>query len=145
MFGPTGKAGLGWPLLTPTGLGQEMPQNILVVDDEAIARRFMERALGAQGYRVMSANDGEQALELLRMTRRKIALVITDLVMPGMGGHAFALEVARLPSPPPILYISAYERPQGEMAKRFLQKPFTVEDLARAVRALIAPAQEVGS
>lgn len=122
-----------------------MPQNILVVDDEAIARRFMERALGAQGYRVMSANDGEQALELLRMTRRKIALVITDLVMPGMGGHAFALEVARLPSPPPILYISAYERPQGEMAKRFLQKPFTVEDLARAVRALIAPAQEVGS
>jgi two-component system cell cycle sensor histidine kinase/response regulator CckA len=122
-----------------------MPQNILVVDDEAIARRFMERALVSQGYRVMTANDGEQALELLQMTRRKIALVITDLVMPGMGGHAFALEVARLPSPPPILYISAYERPQGEMAKRFLQKPFTVDDLGRAVRALIAPAQGVGS
>ena len=122
-----------------------MPQNILVVDDEAIARRFMERALATQGYRVMTANDGEQALELLRMTRRKIALVITDLVMPGMGGHAFALEVARLPSPPAILYISAYERPHGEMAKRFLQKPFTVEDLASAVRALIAPAQGVGS
>ena len=122
-----------------------MPQNILVVDDEAIARRFMERALATQGYRVMTANDGEQALELLRMTRRKIALVITDLVMPGMGGHAFALEVARLPSPPPILYISAYERPHGEMAKRFLQKPFTMEDLANAVRALIAPAQGVGS
>jgi two-component system, cell cycle sensor histidine kinase and response regulator CckA len=122
-----------------------MPQNILVVDDEAIARRFMERALAAEGYRVMSANDGEQALDLLRTTRRKIALVITDLVMPGMGGHAFALEVARLPSPPPVLYISAYERPQGEMAKRFLQKPFTVEDLTAAVKTLIAPAQGVGS
>jgi two-component system cell cycle sensor histidine kinase/response regulator CckA len=122
-----------------------MPQNILVVDDEAIARRFMERALAAEGYRVMSANDGEQALDLLRTTRRKVALVITDLVMPGMGGHAFALEVARLPSPPPVLYISAYERPQGEMAKRFLQKPFTVEDLVQAVRVLIAPPQEVGS
>jgi two-component system cell cycle sensor histidine kinase/response regulator CckA len=121
-----------------------MPQNILVVDDEAIARRFMERALAAEGYRVMSANDGEQALDLLRTTRRKVALVITDLVMPGMGGHAFALEVARLPSPPPVLYISAYERPQGEMAKRFLQKPFTVEDLAAAVKTLIAPAQGVG-
>lgn len=122
-----------------------MSQNILVVDDEAVARRFMERALAQQGYRVMLANDGEQALELLRMTRRKVALVVTDLVMPGMGGHAFALEVARLTSPPPLLYISAYERPQGEMAKRFLQKPFTVDELVNSVRALISPPQEVGS
>jgi two-component system, cell cycle sensor histidine kinase and response regulator CckA len=123
-----------------------MPQqNILVVDDEAIARRFVERALTAEGYRVMQANDGEQALDLLRTTRRKIALVITDLVMPGMGGHAFALEVARLPSPPPVLYISAYERPQGGMSKRFLQKPFTPEELVAAVRALVTPPQGVGS
>jgi two-component system, cell cycle sensor histidine kinase and response regulator CckA len=121
-----------------------MPQNILVVDDEAIARRFIERTLSQEGYRVMLANDGEQALDLLRTTRRKVALVITDLVMPGMGGHAFALEVARLPSPPPVLYISAYESPQGEMAKRFLQKPFTVEELVAAVHTLIAPPQSVG-
>jgi two-component system cell cycle sensor histidine kinase/response regulator CckA len=122
-----------------------MPQNILVVDDEAVARRFIQRTLAAEGYRVMVANDGEQALDLLRTTRRRIALVITDLVMPGMGGHAFALEVARLPSPPPVLYISAYERPQGEMAKRFLQKPFTVEDMILAVKVLIAPPQSVSS
>ena len=120
-------------------------QNILVVDDEAVARRFMERALASVGYRVMLANDGEQALEMLQMTRRKVALVITDLVMPGMGGHAFALEVARLPSPPPLLYISTYERPQGEMAKRFLQKPFSVDELVSTVRTLISPPQEVGS
>jgi two-component system cell cycle sensor histidine kinase/response regulator CckA len=120
-----------------------MSQNILVVDDEAIARRFMERALAEQGYRVMLANDGEQALDILRMTRRTVALIITDLVMPGMGGHAFALEVARLPSPPPLLYVSAYEKPQGDMAKRFLQKPFSVEELVNAVRGLIAPPQEV--
>ena len=122
-----------------------MSQNILVVDDEVIARRFMERALAQAGYRVMGANDGEQALELLRMTRRKIALVITDLVMPGMGGHAFALEVAKLPSPPEVLYISAYERPHGDMARRFLQKPFSPAELISAVRALIAPPQGVGS
>lgn len=121
-----------------------MPQNILVVDDEAIARRFIERTLVQEGFRVMLANDGEQALDILRTTRRKIALVITDLVMPGMGGHAFALEVGRLLSPPPVLYISAYESPQGEMAKRFLQKPFTVEDLTAAVRKLVAPPQGVG-
>ena len=121
-----------------------MQQNILVVDDEAVARRFMERALVPAGYRVMLANDGEQALELLRTTRREVALVITDLVMPGMGGHAFALEVAKLPAPPPLLYISAYEKPQGEIAKRFLQKPFSVDELVNTVKALISPPQEVG-
>jgi hypothetical protein len=44
-----------------------------------------------------------------------------------------------------MLYVSAYEKPQGEMAKRFLQKPFSVEALVNAVRSLIAPAQEVSS
>jgi two-component system, cell cycle sensor histidine kinase and response regulator CckA len=122
-----------------------MQQNILVVDDEAIARRFMERALTEAGYGVMLANDGEQALDLIRSTQRTIALVVTDLVMPGMGGHAFALEVGKLPSPPPVLYISAYEKPQGDMAKRFLQKPFTSDELIGAARSLISPPQEVGS
>jgi two-component system cell cycle sensor histidine kinase/response regulator CckA len=115
-----------------------MPQTILVVDDEAIARRFLERALTHEGYDVLLANDGEEALELMRTTKRKVELVVTDLVMPGMGGHAFALEVATLPSPPPVLYISAYESPQGEMAKRFLQKPFSPDELVGAVRGLLA-------
>jgi CheY-like chemotaxis protein len=111
-----------------------MPQRILVVDDEAIARRFLERALSEVGFEVVLASDGEEALKLLRSTQREINLVITDLVMPGMGGHAFALEVATLASPPPVLYMSAYEKPQGEMAKRFLQKPFSVETLLQAVK-----------
>src|SRR5215216_710839 len=122
-----------------------MPQTVLVVDDEAIARRFMERALTEAGFEVMLANSGEEALELLRVTGREVALVVTDLVMPGMGGHAFALEVATLPSPPPVLYISAYEKPQGDMAKRFLQKPFTGSELISTVRNLISPPPEVGS
>jgi CheY-like chemotaxis protein len=123
----------------------QMQHNVLVVDDEAMARRLMERALSEAGYRVMLANNGEQALQLLRTTRRHISLIVTDLVMPGMGGHAFAVEVARFPSPPPLLYISAYGRPQGEIAKRFLQKPFTPAQLVSAVQSLISPPQEVGS
>ena len=114
-----------------------MATNILVVDDEAIARSFMERVLTQEGYQVLLAADGEGALHMLRTSKRKVALVITDLVMPGMGGHAFAVEVGQLPSPPPVLYVSAYERPQGEMAKRFLQKPFSIADLTQAVRRLI--------
>ena len=114
-----------------------MAPTVLVVDDEAIARAFMERALTQEGYQVLLAADGEAALNILRSTKRKVALVITDLVMPGMGGHAFALEVGKLPSPPPLLYISAYEKPRGEMAKRFLQKPFGIADLAQAVAQLL--------
>ncbi|HET6777778.1 MAG TPA: response regulator [Gemmatimonadales bacterium] len=120
-----------------------MARTILVVDDEAIARAYMERALKQEGYQVILASDGEEALEKLLTTKQKIALVITDLVMPGMGGHAFAVEVGRLPSPPPVLYISAYEKPQGEMAKRFLQKPFSIAELTAAVRQMLG--EEAGS
>jgi two-component system, cell cycle sensor histidine kinase and response regulator CckA len=113
-----------------------MTSLVLVVDDEAIARSFIERALTQEGYQVLLA-DGETALEVLRSRDLKVALVITDLVMPGMGGHDFALEVKKLPSPPPVLYISAYEKPAGEMAKRFLQKPFSTADLTQTVARLI--------
>jgi two-component system cell cycle sensor histidine kinase/response regulator CckA len=114
-----------------------MPQTILVVDDELVARRFMERSLREAGYDVLLASHGEEALELLRSTDRQVDLVVTDLVMPGMGGHAFALEVGVLPSPPPVLYVSAYEKPEGEMAKRFLQKPFRSDELVASVQALL--------
>lgn len=114
-----------------------MAATIMVVDDEAIARAFIERALTQEGYHVMVAADGETALQMLRSTRRKVGLVITDLVMPGMGGHAFAIEVGQLPSPPPVLYISGYQKPKGDMAKRFLQKPFSIAELTQAVRQLL--------
>jgi two-component system, cell cycle sensor histidine kinase and response regulator CckA len=114
-----------------------MGPTILVVDDEAIARAYMERALKQEGYQVLLASDGEEALQILKTTKQKIAMIITDLVMPGMGGHAFAVEVAQLPSPPPLLYISAYEKPQGEMAKRFLQKPFSIAELTTAVSQML--------
>jgi CheY-like chemotaxis protein len=114
-----------------------MGPTILVVDDEAIARAYMERALKQDGYQVILASDGEEALQTLTTTKQKIAMIITDLVMPGMGGHAFAVEVSQLPSPPPLLYISAYEKPQGEMAKRFLQKPFSIAELTQAVKQML--------
>ena len=114
-----------------------MGPTILVVDDEAIARAYMERALKQEGYQVILASDGEEALQTLKTTKQKIAMIITDLVMPGMGGHAFAIEVGQLPSPPPMLYVSAYEKPQGEMARRFLQKPFSIAELTTAVKQML--------
>jgi CheY-like chemotaxis protein len=118
---------------------------ILVVDDEAIARAFMERVLRQEGHTVLLAADGESALEILRTTKQKVSMVITDLVMPGMGGHAFAVEVGQLPAPPAVLYISAYEKPQGEMAKRFLRKPFSISELVEAVARLLPQEASRGS
>ena len=120
-----------------------MPQTILVVDDEETARRFVERVLIQDGFQVLLASSGEEALKLLRSTRRKVTLVVTDLVMPGMGGHAFALEVARLPSPPPLLYISGYEAPEGVMAMHLLQKPFSPDELIQAIRKLLTSQRPV--
>lgn len=117
-----------------------MTPMVLVVDDEAIARNYIERALSQEGYQVVLASDGETALEILRSMDGRVALVITDLVMPGMGGHDFAVEVGKLPSPPPVLYISAYEKPQGEMAQRFLQKPFSIAELSEAVARMLPQA-----
>jgi two-component system cell cycle sensor histidine kinase/response regulator CckA len=120
-----------------------MPQTILVVDDEETARRFIERVLIQDGFQVLLASSGEEALKLLRSNRHKVSLVVTDLVMPGMGGHAFALEVARLPAPPPLLYISGYEAPEGVMAKRLLQKPFSPDELVTAIRKLLTSQRPV--
>ena len=59
-----------------------MAPTVLVVDDEASARGFIERALTQEGYQVLLAAEGETALNILRSTKRKVALVITDLVSP---------------------------------------------------------------
>src|SRR4051812_11632051 len=87
---------------------------VLVVDDEAIARSFMERALTQEGFQVILASDGEEALQLLRTTKGRIALIIPDLVMRGRGAPPSAVGVGKLQAPPPLLYISAYEKPTGE-------------------------------
>ncbi|MDF3052101.1 MAG: sensory box histidine kinase/response regulator, partial [Geminicoccaceae bacterium] len=87
-----------------------MAATILVVADEAIARTFMQRALTQDGFEVILASDGEEALETLRTSRRKIDLIVTDLVMPGMGGHAFAIEVAPL-TPTDALHLGVREAP----------------------------------
>jgi CheY-like chemotaxis protein len=62
------------------------PKTILVVEDEAHVRAMMTRALLEEGYRVLEAGDGEQALAVVLATGAKIDLLVTDIVMPNMGG-----------------------------------------------------------
>jgi two-component system, cell cycle sensor histidine kinase and response regulator CckA len=124
---------------------------VLVVEDEDLLREFACRFLNAQGYRCLEASNGEEALEVVRQRGGEIDAIVTDVVMPIMGGRELTERVAELHLDIPVLFISAYTG--DDMARRgliepgapFLQKPFTPEGLARKLRELLKPAGRPGS
>jgi CheY-like chemotaxis protein len=113
------------------------------VEDEAAVGRIARLALERQGYRVIEAADGRDALEVAAAVGASIDLLVTDVVMPEMGGRELAERMmARFPGLK-VLYLSGYvEDPEvriGVTASTvgFLQKPFSTVELARKVRAMI--------
>ena len=116
--------------------------NILVVDDDDNMRRLIRTILERRGHQVTEARDGLEGLARFDETRAD--LVITDLVMPGMGGLAFVAELQGRQSPPKVLVISGKSaEPDGalsEFANRgmigFMGKPFTPVELSQSVEAL---------
>jgi two-component system cell cycle sensor histidine kinase/response regulator CckA len=116
-------------------------ETVLVVEDEEAVRRLIRTALELNGYRVLIAPDGVEALKLISSQTGPLDLVITDLAMPGMNGTELARKVKeRLPAIE-VLYISGYAeelRQSGEIDEaHFLQKPFTPKALSRKVREML--------
>jgi CheY-like chemotaxis protein len=118
-------------------------ETILLAEDDAGVRRMAERALKAQGYQILSAPSGRDALQLATTHRERIHAVVTDVVMPGMSGPTL---VARLEVSRPdvrVLYISGYAddmmQQHGVFADgmRYLRKPFTPDELAKTVREVL--------
>lgn len=118
-------------------------QTILLVEDDALVRKFSVLALEQYGYRVLKASDGEEALSLAAAHVGRIDLLVTDVVMPGMSGLQLAEAMCiRLPQMK-VLYLSGYTDDAvarhgvsfSDMA--FLQKPFTPAVLAAKVRAVL--------
>jgi two-component system, cell cycle sensor histidine kinase and response regulator CckA len=113
---------------------------VLLVEDEASVREIAARTLSEAGYRVLEAESGARALELLAGSGQRISLLLTDVVMPGMGGRELATRLAELRPDVPVLYTSGYT--DGEILSRglldpgvaFLAKPFTATALVLAVR-----------
>ncbi|WP_404339004.1 response regulator [Sphingomonas sp. MMS12-HWE2-04] len=111
---------------------------VLVVEDEDMVRAIAERALTRQGYTVVTAENGEAALELLDTIERP-DLLVSDVVMPIMDGPTMARKVrARYPDLP-ILFMSGYAEEQLRKSidldnVAFLPKPFSVQQLAEATR-----------
>ena len=112
---------------------------ILVVDDEAIMLTMADAILTDFGYQVLTTNNGQKALELLEQPDFQADLIITDLVMPGMGGRELMERIRQLGLNLPIVATSGYVLPEEKQTQAgYLQKPFTSTDLLRKVKAALA-------
>ncbi len=113
-------------------------RTILVVDDDSWVRVLARDVLAADGYRVLEASSGPDAIRVAAEHPGPIHLLLTDVVMPGMNGCELAAGLAQLLPGMKVMFMSAYDRdflvergfnPIGPV----ITKPFTIEYLARRV------------
>ncbi len=118
-------------------------ETILLAEDEEMVRKLASEILRRQGYTVLETSHGEEALELLRKEGDRVHLLLTDVVMPRMGGPELARR-ARLERPGlPVLFMSGYpgvEAP-AEIPGSLLEKPFTAARLIDKIRAVLDAAR----
>lgn len=119
-------------------------ETILLVEDEAPLRMLAKKYLGRQGYRIIEAASGAQALKLWPECKDQIALVVTDMVMPGgISGRELAQQLRREVPGLKIIFTSGYSADIAgkdfplQEGLNFLPKPFNPADLARLVRQTI--------
>ena len=118
-------------------------ETVLLVEDEQTVRRIVRRILETYGYRVWEASNGREAIRVLESQPSSPQLVITDVVMPEMGGRELAEELRRRGSPPKLLFMSGYtddavlQRGVIQARDAFLQKPFTTSLLLAKVREVL--------
>jgi len=125
-------------------------ETVLLVEDEAALRQSTREFLTRSGYTVVEASDGEDALRASREYCGPIHLVITDVVMPKVGGAKLADQLAAERPQTKVLFVSGYAENtvlrQGkiDVATRFLQKPFSLAALARKIRQILDATQVPG-
>jgi two-component system, cell cycle sensor histidine kinase and response regulator CckA len=119
-------------------------ETVLVVEDEEAVRRLVREVLLAQGYRVLEAPGGEEALSLCAAAAEPVDLVLTDVVMPGMSGRELAARLREAVPDIRILFMSGHTETavlaEGTLRsprEAFLQKPFPQNALARKIRELL--------
>jgi CheY-like chemotaxis protein len=112
-------------------------ETVLVVEDDESIRSLVVDALRRRGYTVLEAADGKEALQ---KATRPIDLLVTDLVMPRMGGVELAEELRRDNPGLVVLYSSGHNVDpsiRSDRSSSFLQKPYTTQGLARKVREIL--------
>src|SRR5262249_19132938 len=114
---------------------------VLVVEDEPGVRMLAKKVLERAGYRVLTAKDGQDGVEVVRQEGPCLDAVLLDLTMPVMGGLEALEEMRRLRVDLPVVLMSGYsaqelrQRYTDKHLAGFVQKPFAIEDLVRAVAA----------
>ena len=134
------------PVMAARELKQTEPprasETILLVEDEEAVRALTGEVLRRQGYEVIEAEHGKQALELVQRLSAEIHLLLTDIVMPYMNGRDLAEQISSLRPRTKVLFMSGYTdhaavHRELSAGAPFLQKPFTPDALARKVRGLL--------
>ncbi len=124
-------------------------KTILVVDDEASIREFAKEYLSRQGFHVLIAKDGEEALNISNDYVKSIDLLLTDVVMPKMDGTDLAKTIKSIRKNIKVIYISGYMKDvilNLDMDKKqsvFMQKPFRPSDLLTAVESLLRETESI--
>jgi PAS domain S-box-containing protein len=118
-------------------------ETVLLVEDDDALRGVIRETLEGDGYTVLTARDGAEALRLSDAHAGHIHVVVTDMVLPGLSGRSTAESIARTRPETKILYISGYSQEavfgKGALSRdaAFLSKPFTLDGLLRRVRELL--------
>ena len=118
-------------------------ETLLIVEDEVGVRELIQEWLQAHGYRVLSAGNGLDALEVCAAHHEAIDLVVADVVMPSMGGPALVQHLTPARPGLKVIYMSGYadnalgDRRVLDGATPFLQKPFTLDTLVQKVREVL--------
>src|SRR5258708_3997062 len=116
-------------------------QRILIIEDEAPMRTALADLLAAEGYRALTAADGERGLE--RALAEKPDLILLDIMMPKLDGFALCAELRRLADAVPVLMLTAKGQIEDRVngldagADDYLVKPFSTDELLARVRALL--------
>jgi two-component system, cell cycle sensor histidine kinase and response regulator CckA len=118
------------------------PATILLVDDDEVLRRFVQRILMQQGFHVIEASDGAEALEVASAYAQPVDLLLTDVIMPKVNGLVLAQRLLQERPGIGVLYMSGYVERSILLAKHpesiLLQKPFPPDALIAAVRQILA-------
>ena len=118
-------------------------ETILLVEDEAIVRRLVGEILKSNGYHILETADGEAALSLCRSYTKRIDMLLTDVIMPNMGGSELRDKVVELLPDIKVLFMSGYtddsivHREIFDSHIEFVEKPFTPDGLSRKVREVL--------
>jgi signal transduction histidine kinase/ActR/RegA family two-component response regulator len=131
--------------VAPLEMTRKAAETVLLVEDEEIVRELVCQVLSDQGYDVLCAANGSQALSMSERHAGQIKLLITDVVMPEIGGLELARKLNAARPDIKVLYVSGYSESdiseQGilESELEFLEKPFTPQVLIRKVREVLNP------